>query len=67
MAKLTTKQRNAMPQKEFALPNGRYPIPDQGHAKAALSRVSQFGSEREKVIVRAKVKRKFPHIMVGSK
>jgi len=65
MAKLTTKQRNNMPQKEFALPDGSYPINDENHARNALARVSQFGSEREKTIVREKVRRKFPHIVVG--
>ncbi len=62
MAKLTTTQRNTMPQKEFALPDGRYPINDPNHARAALQRVSYLGNEREKTIVRAKVKRKFPGI-----
>lgn len=66
MAKLTTKQRNAMPQKEFALPDGSYPINDENHARNALARVSQFGDERQKTIVREKVRRKFPHIHVGS-
>lgn len=54
-----------MPQTEFALPEGRYPINDENHARNALARVSQFGNEREKVIVRERVKRKFPHIHQG--
>lgn len=62
MAKLSTAQRDAMPSDEFALPGGRYPITDANHARNALSRVSQFGTEAEKTIVRAKVARKFPHI-----
>lgn len=65
MAKLSTKQRDAMPQKEFALPDGSYPINDENHARNALARVSQFGSEREKTIVREKVRRKYPNIHVG--
>jgi hypothetical protein len=44
------------------LPGRRYPIEDKGHAKAALSRISQFGSSEEKAKVRSAVKRKFPGI-----
>jgi hypothetical protein len=35
MAKLTSKQRNAMPKSEFALTGGRFPINDRSHAIAA--------------------------------
>lgn len=66
MAKLTTKKRDALPESDFALPGGHYPIHDESHARNALARVSQFGTEREKTIVREKVKRKFPTIHVGS-
>lgn len=62
MAKLTSKQRNAMPQSEFALPGGRYPINDENHARNALSRVSQFGSPEEKSRVRGAVHSRFPGI-----
>jgi hypothetical protein len=62
MAKLTTKARNAIPGGDFALPGRRYPVPDAAHGRAALSRVSQFGSPAEKAKVRAKVHRKFPGI-----
>ena len=65
MAELTTKTRKAIPTQEFALPDRSYPIHDAAHARNALARVSQFGSEREKTIVRAKVKRRFPKIHVG--
>lgn len=41
MAKLTTKQRKAMPPSEFAGPNRSYPVNDRGHAIAAKSRASQ--------------------------
>ncbi len=41
MAKLTTKQRKAMPKSEFALPSGRYPIPDKSHAANAKARATQ--------------------------
>jgi hypothetical protein len=67
MAKLTTEQRNALPSKAFALPGGRYPIHDANHARNALARVSQFGTEQEKTIVRAKIKSRFPNIHVGER
>lgn len=41
MAKLTTADRNAMPASQFALPGGRFPIPDAGHAVAAKARATQ--------------------------
>lgn len=70
MAKLTTKAREALPKKDFAVPSrgegkakrGGYPIPDKSHARAALQRASQFGSPKVKAEVRSAVKRKFPAI-----
>ena len=58
--KLTTKARNALAAKSFALPGRRYPIEDRSHARNALARVSQFGSPAEKKRVRSAVKRKYP-------
>jgi len=65
MAKLTSAQRNALPDSAFAGPNRSYPINDASHARNALSRVSQFGSPELKAKVRAKVHSKFSRI--GSK
>lgn len=43
MAKLTTKQRNALPKSAFALPEKRaYPIEDKAHAKNAKARATQM-------------------------
>ena len=71
-ARLTADQRRALPNKDFALPGkgegpkgkqaGSYPIPDEKHARSALSLVSQHGTPEEKATVRAKVKKKFPDI-----
>lgn len=60
MAKLTTKQRKAIPSKDFALPGRRYPVEDRSHAANALARVPQFGSPAEKAKVRAKVHAMYP-------
>lgn len=63
MARLTTKERKALPKGDFALPGKKeYPIPDASHARNALSRVSEFGSPEEKRKVRAAVHRKYPGI-----
>lgn len=63
MAKLTSRQRNAIPTKDFALPKERaYPINDKSHARNALARVSQHGSPSQKAKVRSAVKRKYPGI-----
>lgn len=65
MARLTTEKRDKLPKKDFALPGGRYPVPDESHARNALARVSQFGNPAQKAAVRAKVKSKFPDIEQG--
>lgn len=67
MARITTKQRKALPKSDFAVPpkapgSGSYPIEDKAHARNALSRVSANGSPAEKAQVRAAVKRKFPGV-----
>jgi hypothetical protein len=64
MAKLTAKARHALPAKDFAGSAAKesYPIPDKAHARNALSRVSQFGTDALKAKVRAKVHQKFPDI-----
>ena len=41
MAKMTTKQRNALPKSSFAGPGRTYPVNDQAHAVAAKSRATQ--------------------------
>jgi hypothetical protein len=42
MAKLTTKQRKALPKSSFGLPaTKQYPVNDRTHAVAAKSRASQ--------------------------
>jgi len=66
MAKLTGRQRKHMSKSEFAEPGKRaYPINDVSHARNALTRVAQHGSESEKEKVRAAVHRKFPGIGAG--
>ena len=72
---LSYKERQDMSSSQFALPGkgsgpegkqgGSYPIPDESHARNALARVSQHGSESEKAKVRAAVKKKFPGIDVS--
>lgn len=43
MATLTTKARNKLPKKEFALPSERkYPIENAAHAKNAKARAAQM-------------------------
>jgi hypothetical protein len=64
MAKaLTTKDREKLSKKSFALPGQRkYPIPDKAHARNALARVAQHGTSAEQKKVKAAVKRRFPSI-----
>ena len=44
MAKLTTKERNALPNSDFAGPGRSYPVQDASHARNALSRAAQNAS-----------------------
>jgi hypothetical protein len=67
---LNAAERKKIPAKDFALSGahkgktneGKYPIPDESHARNALARVSQFGTPEEQAQVRAKVHAKFPNI-----
>lgn len=66
MAKLTGKDRNSLPKKDFAGPNRSYPVEDASLARNALARVSQHGSPAEKKEVCAKVETKYPSIKQAS-
>jgi len=58
---LTTKQREALPDSAFAIPEERkYPIHDKNHAKTALARVSEFGTPVEKERVRKAIADRYP-------
>lgn len=66
MAKLTTEARNALPDDAFALKGRRFPIHDMNHARNALARVHQYGSERDRLLVKVAVHRKFPSLKAFS-
>ena len=59
-AVLSSKARKQLPKTAFAIPPDRYPIHDLAHARNALARVAQHGSEDEKKRVRAAVYRRYP-------
>lgn len=61
MTKLTTERRKELPSQEFALPGGRYPIPDESHGRAALS-MAHYASPAEQARIKRKVHAKFPGI-----
>jgi hypothetical protein len=59
MAKLTTKERKALPSSDFALSGRRYPIEDKAHARDAKARASQqYDKGRLGATEKAKVDRK---------
>lgn len=64
MAKLTHTRRQALASSEFAGPDRSYPVPDKGHAKAALARASEFASSALDAKIKSKVKAKFPGMKV---
>ncbi len=45
MAKLTSKQRNKLPNSDFAGPDRSYPVNDKSHAANAKARASQAVNE----------------------
>jgi hypothetical protein len=59
MAPLTSKQRDNLPKKEFAVPPDGYPIDTRERAASALARVAQHGSPEEKAQVRKAVCAKY--------
>ncbi|OYV74689.1 MAG: hypothetical protein B7Z74_01865 [Deltaproteobacteria bacterium 21-66-5] len=60
MSRLTAAGRRALPASDFALGKGHYPIEDRGHARAALSMVSRYGTAHQKAVVREHVEAKYP-------
>ena len=63
MAKLSAADRKKLKDSDFAEPDRRkYPIEDETHARDALARVSQNGSEAEQREVRTKVEERYPDI-----
>ena len=66
MARLTTAERNALPDSAFAIPSKRkYPEEDAGHAKAALARAGEYGTPAVKAAVRRNAAAQFG--MTGKK
>ena len=65
MAALTTKQRNRLPSKVFALPGRHYPLDTANRARSALSRISAHGTPQQKAIVRRKVHARYPGIAMS--
>ncbi len=57
MAKLTTKERNSLPAKDFAGPGRSYPIEDKAHARNAKARAAQHASPALKKKIDAKADR----------
>jgi len=62
MATLSTKQRKKLSDSEFCGPGRTYPVPDISHARNALARIAQFGTEAEQARVRRCVEKKFPSL-----
>ena len=59
MAKLTQEERDKLSKKDFALPGGRYPIPDRSHGANAMARATQHATPEEKAQIKKKVCSKY--------
>ena len=64
MSKLSTAARNRLPDSAFSGPGRSYPIEDEGHAKAALSRAAHNASPGLEATIKAKVRRRYPNMKV---
>jgi hypothetical protein len=63
MAELSDKDRKQLKDRDFAEPDQRkYPIEDEAHARNALARVAQHGSEEEQREVRKRVEERYPDL-----
>lgn len=62
MGRLDAEERSSLPKKDFAGPDRSYPVNDANHARAAMSRVSEYGDPELKARVRRKVAEKYPDI-----
>ena len=62
MARLTTAERNALPDSAFAGPDRSYPINDPSHARNALARASQHAGPKLEERIEGKVHKKYPSI-----
>ncbi|MDH2444474.1 hypothetical protein QDR37_11015 [Amnibacterium sp. CER49] len=63
MAELSDKDRKKLKDSDFAEPDQRkYPIEDETHARNALGRVAQHGSEEEQREVRRRVEERYPDL-----
>ncbi len=59
MSKLRTRTRKSLPENDFALPGGKYPVEDKAHAANAKARATQqYKAGKLSAADRAKVDRK---------
>jgi hypothetical protein len=65
MARLTSAERNALPDSAFAGPHRSYPIEDASHARNAMARASQHASPELEHHIAARVHGKYPGIGKG--
>ena len=68
MSRLRTKSRKSLPEKDFALPGGKYPVEDKAHAANAKARATQqYKAGKLSAADRAKVDRKADDVLGGQK
>lgn len=66
MAKLTSRERNRLPNSSFAGPNRSFPVEDRSHARNALARVANKAPD-VKAEVRRAVDRRYPGLIQKDK
>lgn len=61
MSRLTTAERNALPDSAFAGPNRTYPVEDPSHAANAKSRASEYAPPALEARIDAKANKVLGH------
>jgi hypothetical protein len=67
VAALTSKQRNALPDSDFALPGREYPLENKEHARKALQLGAAHATPSELNQIKRKVRAKYPDIAVDGR
>jgi len=66
MAKLNAAERKALPKGVFGLPEqGKYPMPDAGHAKSALAYAKHDATPEQQARIRSKAHKLFPGMRIA--
>lgn len=65
VGRLSAAARKALPQSDFALPGGRFPIENEEHGRKAIQ-MAPHASPSEQATIKRKVHQRYPGIKIDS-